>query len=141
MLRIRDILVRIRIRGSVPLTNGSGSCSGSGVSDLSRRLQNIIKNQGFSCYFCLIIEESGSVPLTNGSGSGSWRPTNIRLRIWPRIRSTACASKDLMFKFADFVGVILSQVHERRVESLPEKLDLRKKEEKNERGKWRWMLL
>jgi hypothetical protein len=25
-LRIRDILVRIRIRGSVPLTNGSGSC-------------------------------------------------------------------------------------------------------------------
>jgi hypothetical protein len=46
-----------------------------------------------------------------------------------------------MFKFADFVGVILSQVHERRVESLPEKLDLRKKEEKNERGKWRWMLL
>jgi hypothetical protein len=25
VLRIRDILVRIRIRGSVPLTNGSGS--------------------------------------------------------------------------------------------------------------------
>ncbi len=26
VLRIRDILVRIRIRGSVPLTSGSGSC-------------------------------------------------------------------------------------------------------------------
>jgi hypothetical protein len=26
VLRIRDILVRIRIPGSVPLTNGSGSC-------------------------------------------------------------------------------------------------------------------
>jgi hypothetical protein len=30
MLRIRDILVRIRIRGSVHLTNGSGSRSDSG---------------------------------------------------------------------------------------------------------------
>jgi hypothetical protein len=30
MLRIRYILVRIRIRGSVPLTNGSKSDSGSG---------------------------------------------------------------------------------------------------------------
>ncbi len=29
MLGIRDILVRIRIRGSVPLTNGSGLISGS----------------------------------------------------------------------------------------------------------------
>jgi len=26
MLRIRDILVRIQTRGSVPLTNGFGSC-------------------------------------------------------------------------------------------------------------------
>jgi hypothetical protein len=30
MLRIRDILVRIRIRGSVPLMNGTGSDAGSG---------------------------------------------------------------------------------------------------------------
>jgi hypothetical protein len=29
VLGIRDLLVRIRIRGSVPLTNGSGSSSGS----------------------------------------------------------------------------------------------------------------
>jgi len=33
-------------------------------------------NQGFSYYFCLMIEGSGygSIPLTNGSGSGSRRP-------------------------------------------------------------------
>jgi hypothetical protein len=33
------------------------------------------RNQGFSYYFCLMIEGSGSVPLTNGSGSR--RPKNI----------------------------------------------------------------
>ncbi len=32
------------------------------------------RNRGFSCYFCLMMEESGSVLLTNGSGCGSWRP-------------------------------------------------------------------
>jgi hypothetical protein len=37
------------------------------------------ENQGFSNYFCLMIEGSGSVPLTNGSGSG--RPKNIRIQI------------------------------------------------------------
>ncbi len=43
VLQIRDILVRIRIRGSVPLTNGSRSSSGSGSCSfrhwLSRRQQ------------------------------------------------------------------------------------------------------
>jgi hypothetical protein len=34
------------------------------------------KNQGFSYYFCLIIEGSGAGPRTYGSGSG--RPKNIR---------------------------------------------------------------
>jgi hypothetical protein len=33
LLWIRDILVRIRIRGSVPLTFGSGSCFLSSVAD------------------------------------------------------------------------------------------------------------
>ncbi len=44
------------------------------------------RNQGFSYYFCLMIEGSGSgsIPLTNGSGSR--RPKNIRIRI--RIRNT-----------------------------------------------------
>ncbi len=32
------------------------------------KLQNS-RNQGFSYYFCLMIEGSGSRPLTNGSGS------------------------------------------------------------------------
>ncbi len=39
------------------------------------------KNQGFSYYFCMMIEESGSRPT---------RPKNIRIRrIWIRIRNTA----------------------------------------------------
>jgi hypothetical protein len=42
------------------------------------------RNQGFSYYFCLVIEGAGSVPRTNGSGSG--RPKNIRIRL--RIRNT-----------------------------------------------------
>jgi hypothetical protein len=39
------------------------------------------RNQGFSYYFCLMMERSGSgsIPMTNRSGSG--RPKNIRIRI------------------------------------------------------------
>jgi hypothetical protein len=35
------------------------------------------RNQGFSYYFCMMIEGSGSgsIPLTSGSGSGSGRPS------------------------------------------------------------------
>jgi hypothetical protein len=46
-----------------------------------KELQNS-RNQGFSYYFCMMIEGSGSgsIPLT--SGSGSRRPKNIRIRIW-----------------------------------------------------------
>jgi hypothetical protein len=51
------------------------------------------RNQGFSYYFCMIIEGSGSrsragsesIPLTSESGSGSWRPKNMWIR-WIRIR-------------------------------------------------------
>jgi hypothetical protein len=51
------------------------------------------RNQGFSCYICLMIEVSGSgsragsgfTPLTNGSGSGSRRLRNMWIR-WIRIR-------------------------------------------------------
>ncbi len=43
------------------------------------------RNQGFSYYFCMIIEGSGTIPLTSGSGSGSWRPKNTWIR-WIRIR-------------------------------------------------------
>ncbi len=72
LLRIRDILGRIRIRGSIPLTNGSGF--------RIKKSQNS-RNQGFSYYFCLMIEGSGFVPLTNGSGYRSGRPKNIQSRI------------------------------------------------------------
>ncbi len=55
------------------------------------------RNQGFSNYFCMMIEGSGSIPLTSGSGSGSRRPKNmwirwIRIRI--RIRNTAQKTSD-----------------------------------------------
>jgi hypothetical protein len=43
------------------------------------------RNQGFSYYFCMMIEGSGSIPLT--SGSGSWRLKNTWIR-WIRIRNT-----------------------------------------------------
>ncbi len=50
---------------------------------VKKKSQNCI-NQGFSYYFCLMIEGSGSgsIPLTNGSGS--MRPKNM----WIRIRDT-----------------------------------------------------
>ncbi len=46
------------------------------------------RNQGFSYYFCMMIEGSGSgsIPLTSGFGSG--RPKNMWIR-WIRIRNTA----------------------------------------------------
>jgi hypothetical protein len=44
-----------------------------------------IRNQGYSYYFCLMIEGSGSgsgsVTLTNGSGSGRLKNMWIRIRI------------------------------------------------------------
>jgi hypothetical protein len=90
---------------SVPLTNGSGSCSFrqwpsrrqqktnfftayyflkvkshhfSKIKSHNKKSQKS-RNQSFSYYFCLMIEGSGSGPLTNGSGSR--RPENIRIRI------------------------------------------------------------
>jgi hypothetical protein len=101
VFRIHDILGWIRIRGSMPLTNGSGSCYF--VIDLQDASKNLIfntifsanyflkvhlhhfskiksqkesqnrRNQGFSYFFFMMIEGSGSgsIPLTSGSGSGS----------------------------------------------------------------------
>ncbi len=91
MFRIHDILVwiRIRIRGSIPLNNGSGSGFWIRIllfSSLTTRKLIFFKvfclllfectvtsffknnksqnsrNQGFSYYFCLLIEGSGSGP-------------------------------------------------------------------------------
>ncbi len=113
VFRIYDILgwIRIRIRGSMPLTNGSGSGSGSGSCYFRHWLQDaskkLIFNTIFSAYFFLkvhlhhfskikgqkesqnsmMIEGSGSgagsIPRTSGSGSG--RPKNMWIR-WIRIR-------------------------------------------------------
>ncbi len=108
--------ILIQIRGSMLLTNGSGSfyfhhwhsrCQQktnflqivSAYYFLKVHLHHFSKiksqkesqnsrNQGFSYYFCMMIEESGSgsIPLTNGSGSG--RPKNMWIR-WIQIRNTA----------------------------------------------------
>ncbi len=134
VLRTHDILgwIRIRIRGSMPLTNGSGSgsCYFRHWASRCQQKNNFFtqffllitllhlhhfskilcqkksqnsRNQGFSYYFCMMIEGSGSgaragsgsgsIPLTSGSGSGSGRPKNkwiwwIRIRIQIRIRNT-----------------------------------------------------
>jgi hypothetical protein len=52
-----------------------------------KKSQNI-RNQGFPCYFCLMMEGSGagSVLVNIGSGYGSRRPKNIRIQM--RIRDT-----------------------------------------------------
>jgi hypothetical protein len=65
------------------------------------------RNQGFSYYFCMMMEGSGSIPLTSGSGSG--RPKNMWIR-WIRIRNTA---KNLWFfvnnaKKNDFLGPVIT---------------------------------
>ena len=110
VFRIHDILgwIRIRILGSMPLTNGSGFVID--LQDVSKKLIfntvfsayyvlkvhlhhfSMIKsqkesqnrrNQGFAYYFCMMIKSgAGSIPLTSGSGSG--RPKNM----WIRIRNT-----------------------------------------------------
>jgi hypothetical protein len=108
VLRIHDILVWIRIRGSMPLTDGSGCGSGSFYfhhwpsrcqqknyffKEVSLHFSNIksqkksqnSSNQGVSYYFCLMIEGSGTNTLTNGSGSRSRRPKNMWIR-WIRNR-------------------------------------------------------
>ncbi len=101
MLRIHAILVWIRIRGSIPLTNGSGSIDPAILDQwpsstkirffllitvlLKVQLHHFSKIKShtevtkqkesmfFLLFFALMTEESGSVSLTNGSG---W-PKNI----------------------------------------------------------------
>jgi hypothetical protein len=93
VLGIPDILVRIRIRRSVPLTNGSGSGSNSGFGSFPQAHYLQFKKFSFLKKFCVKIlfckhyfsplntfMRKGRiriVPLTNGSG----RPKNIRIRI------------------------------------------------------------
>ncbi len=69
--------------GSVTFWYGSGCGTGSSIPHKSEKR----RNQGFSYYFCLMIEGpgAGSVHVNNGSG----RPENIRIRIRMRTRNTA----------------------------------------------------
>jgi hypothetical protein len=96
VLRIHDILVwiRIRIRRSMPLTNGSGFVINLQDANNNKFFTKVVllhlhnfqrlkvkkksqnsRNQGFSYYLCLVIDGSGSgagagsgfIPLTNGS--------------------------------------------------------------------------
>ncbi len=109
VFRIHDILVWIRIRGSMPLTNGSGFGSGSCYfchwpsrcqqktnfltqffllcyflkvhlhyfwKIKSHKESQNSRIQGFSYYFCMMIEGSGS-----GFRAGSGRPKNSWIRI------------------------------------------------------------
>jgi hypothetical protein len=124
VLRIHDILgwIRIRILGSIHLTNGS--CYFRHWPSRCRQKTNTIfsayyflklhlhyfskiksqkeqqnsRNQGFSYYFCMMIEGagsgSGSKHLTCGSGSG--RPKNMWIR-WIRIRIRNTAKKFIIF--------------------------------------------
>jgi hypothetical protein len=73
---------------------GSGSVSGSALNQCgsetlhfskikSQKESKNSRNQGFSYYFCMMIEGSESIPLTSGAGSG--RPKNMWIR-WMRIR-------------------------------------------------------
>jgi hypothetical protein len=122
---------RIRIRGSMPLTNGSGSgycyfhhwpsrpqqktdflksflvnyflkVHLHHFSKIKSQKEQNSRNQGFSFYFCLMIE---------GSGSGTRRPKNmlirwirIRIRIW--IRNTA--KSDCARSRSESIGTLLS---------------------------------
>ncbi len=116
VLRIHDILVRIRIRiwigGSMPRTNGSGCGSRSYCYQKNNFFNNFFcllhfegtfgsflkikrqknspnsRNQGFSYYFCLMIEGSESISMSNGSGSRRLKNMWIRW-IWMRIRNIA----------------------------------------------------
>jgi hypothetical protein len=69
VLRIRDILVQIRIRGSVPLLFEATFTSFLKIKVI-KKSQNS-RNQGFD-YFSMIAEGSGagSIPRINGSGFG-----------------------------------------------------------------------
>ncbi len=64
---IFDILVRIRIRGPIPLRIFCRYRTFTSFFKAKKSKRS--RNQGFAYYFCLMMEGSGSVSLTNGSGS------------------------------------------------------------------------
>jgi hypothetical protein len=120
VLRIHHILGRIRIRGSMPPTDGCRILLFSPLTFKMATKNYLIllmtflsyiyiifqrlkvkkkslnsRNQGFAYYFCLMIE---------GSGSGSRRPKSIRIR-WLGIRNTV-ANHPYYFIFHTFPLII-----------------------------------
>ncbi len=94
MLRIHDILVWIRIwiRGSMPLTNGSGSCYfRHRPSRCQQKKVTNSRNQGVSYYFCIMIEGSRSGSLSTTS-SVAWRLFPFRTPVEWTCRDGICKS-------------------------------------------------
>jgi hypothetical protein len=102
VFRIRDMLVRIRIRGTVPLTNGSGSGSGSYSSKIrSHKSHKTVEIKAFYWW---------------GEGSGFGGGSQFgRLERKPGTLSTLCptpenAEPQLLEKSRKFLVVFLSVV-------------------------------
>ncbi len=86
VLWTRDISVRIRIRGYVPLTNGSGSCyfrhCPSRRKFKSHTEVTKHRNQGFFYYFCLMIEGSGSWAVARIQKAHKHTAPDLNLQHW-----------------------------------------------------------
>ncbi len=120
VLLVRDILKRIRIRGSVPLITGSGSGSCFFRHWTSRWqlkififAEYVLFEATFTSFFitsfCLMIEGSGSVSLTNGSGGpktyGSYGsgcailPHVLSANVWYRVCEGFVDMRKVLFMF------------------------------------------
>ncbi len=117
VLRILDILVRIRVLGSVPLTNtirmqiriririwNTGTYTSFFKEKQVIKMSQTSRNQGFSYPLSLMMEGFragpgvGSVLVTNGSGSSKHTDYTDPLQMWIRgSGSTALASTFLSF--------------------------------------------
>ncbi len=131
VLRIHDILVWIRIRGSMPLTNGFGSGSCYFRHWPSRCQKKLICLKNFSVYyflevhlhhfskeksqnesqniFAMMIGGSGSIPLTNGTGTG--RPKNMWIRNTGFWASRILTSKKMKPCFLLFCSLFIFDVN------------------------------
>ncbi len=134
VFRIHDIMVWIwiRIRGSMPLSNGFGSGSFTFRHWPSRRQKNnniyikdkkskrSHKKQEESRFFLLYLLDdrlmivgsgsgSGTIPLTNGSGSG--RPKNM----WIRIRIRNIVARSCLIRAGNFLIFLLVNVFDLNV--------------------------
>ncbi len=132
-MRIHDILVWIRIRGSMPVTNGSGSGFGSGslirillfLSLTFKMPTKTVLFFHFSVYYFLEVhlhhfskiksqkesqnsrnQDFSSYFCMMIEGPESGRPENMWIRIQFRIRNTAIYTMIVIY-FLDFLTVII----------------------------------